>query len=327
MAGAQVGRKIDCANPRSANPVHPLPRGTVRKSAEHQLRLLERCVVGRNHHDRASVNQDLLAASLICSGKAERKPRVSTNQSAKLSPCVATCAEDADRNSMHAECILLHSPAVNGVVAPAACGFRRGALAMQRATSGAISRNEADGHHAPRTSKTAYDLAWRQLSSRRKLAEVSDIVQKKQRHRLILEIVESKPVPSQEELRRLLNDRGLQVTQSTLSRDLRELRLARIPSPSGVRYASPDAATDDARAMLDDVLPQFFATMDGVRELLVLKTLPGGAQPIAEALDFEGFSDVLGTLGGENTVLVICRSVGARERLERRIQRLTRKGG
>lgn len=148
---------------------------------------------------------------------------------------------------------------------------------------------------------------------------------KKARHNLILEIVASQAVASQEELRQLLGERGLEVTQSTLSRDLRELRLARIPTPTGVRYASPDAATDASRALLEDVLPQFFHSVDGVGELLVIKTNPGGAQPIAEAIDAEAIPDVLGTLGGENTILIICRSGAARERLAKRIERLARR--
>jgi len=112
------------------------------------------------------------------------------------------------------------------------------------------------------------------------------------------------------------------VTQSTLSRDLREMRLARIPTQSGARYAHPDTLGDEDRALLTDLLPQFFASCEGVAELLVIKTIPGGAQPIAEAIDSEGFADVLGTIGGENTILVICRSPSARERLERRLQKL-----
>jgi len=149
-----------------------------------------------------------------------------------------------------------------------------------------------------------------------------DYVNKRQRQSLILEIVGAQAVASQEELRRLLAENGLTVTQSTLSRDLRELRLARIPTPQGARYASPENLSGDERARLEDVLPQFFASAEGVSELLVVKTVPGGAQPIAEAIDAESFSDVLGTLGGENTILIICRSANARERLERRIVRI-----
>ena len=148
---------------------------------------------------------------------------------------------------------------------------------------------------------------------------------KKARHALILEIVTDEAVASQEELRQLLRSRGLEVTQSTLSRDLRELRLARIPTPGGVRYASPEMGLEPSRAALEDVLPQFFHSVDGVGELLILKTIPGGAQPIAEAIDAEGIPDVLGTIGGENTILIICRSSAVRERLARRIEKLGRK--
>lgn len=150
---------------------------------------------------------------------------------------------------------------------------------------------------------------------------------KKRRQQVILELVAAQPVASQEELRQLLEDRGFAVTQSTLSRDLRELRLARIPTPQGARYASPDApAADDHRTALEDVLPQFFDSSDGVGELLVLKTIPGGAQPIAEAIDAQSYPDVLGTIAGENTILIICRSTAARDRLERRLERLARAG-
>lgn len=148
---------------------------------------------------------------------------------------------------------------------------------------------------------------------------------KRARHALIVRLVEERPVASQEELRQLLQQRGLHVTQSTLSRDLRELRLARIPTADGARYAFPDAASVEPRASLGDVLPQFFAAVEGVSELLVLKTIPGGAQPIAEAIDAENFPEVLGTIGGENTILIICRSAGARERFGRRLQQLAGK--
>jgi transcriptional regulator of arginine metabolism len=151
-------------------------------------------------------------------------------------------------------------------------------------------------------------------------------VDKKRRQNLILELVGARDVASQEELRSLLREHGLSVTQSTLSRDLRELRLVRIPTATGARYASPESAAHLERAVLDEVLPQFFSSVDGVGELLVLKTIPGGAQPIAEAIDAEGFADVLGTLGGENTILIICRSVASRERLERDISRRAHRG-
>ncbi|MGQ0539975.1 MAG: arginine repressor [Gemmatimonadaceae bacterium] len=146
---------------------------------------------------------------------------------------------------------------------------------------------------------------------------------KRHRHRAILDLVQAQPIASQEELRRLLHDRGWKVTQSTLSRDLRELRLARLPTPEGPRYSSSDSIGGaEQRAEVADVIPQFFASAEGVGELLVVKTLSGGAQPVAEAIDDAGWPEVIGTIGGENTVLIVCRSAPARERLVRKLERL-----
>jgi transcriptional regulator of arginine metabolism len=155
------------------------------------------------------------------------------------------------------------------------------------------------------------------------------VANKHERHAAILELVKSRPVGSQEELRRLLLSRGWAVTQSTLSRDLRELRLARVPTPEGVRYEAPGggAATHEARALLEGLLPQLLVSVDGVSELLVLHTVPGGAQPVSEAIDRRDWTDVLGTIGGENTVLIVCRSAAARERLARQLREMARKKG
>src|SRR6187402_733685 len=146
---------------------------------------------------------------------------------------------------------------------------------------------------------------------------------KRERQSAILEIVDARVVSSQEDLRKLLLQRGWDVTQATLSRDLRELRLARVPTPDGVRYAVADGAISSAaRPALDALRPQLLTRVDGVGELIVLRTVPGGAQPVASALDGESWPDVLGTVGGDDTILVVCRSSTARERIERRLRKL-----
>lgn len=147
---------------------------------------------------------------------------------------------------------------------------------------------------------------------------------KRDRHRAILEIVAAHAVGSQEELRRQLQTRGWEVTQSTLSRDLHELRLARVPTDDGMRYVTTGTGADaaEARTALATLLPQLFDRIDGVSELLVLRTVPGGAQPIAVAIDGAGWSEVLGTVGGDDTILIICRSAEARGRVMQRIERL-----
>ena len=145
---------------------------------------------------------------------------------------------------------------------------------------------------------------------------------KRERHDTILEIINARVVSSQEDLRKMLLQRGWDVTQATLSRDLRELRLARVPTPEGARYAITDGTIEESRAALDTLLPQLFLRIEGVSEMLVLRTVPGGAQPIAAALDGEAWSDILGTVGGDDTILIICRSVAARERVMRRLRGL-----
>jgi transcriptional regulator of arginine metabolism len=145
---------------------------------------------------------------------------------------------------------------------------------------------------------------------------------KHQRQQAILQIIGSHQVASQEDLKQLLGARGVVVTQATLSRDLRELGVVRAPGEDGARYMLPEMVSDEAKPSIDGLLPQLFSRVDGVGELLVLHTLPGGAQPIAEALDGQGWPEIIGTLGGENTVLIICRSEQARQELSARIVEL-----
>jgi transcriptional regulator of arginine metabolism len=143
---------------------------------------------------------------------------------------------------------------------------------------------------------------------------------KRERHATILEVIDTRMVSSQEDLRKLMLQRGWDVTQATLSRDLRELRVARVPTPEGARYGVTDGSIEESRAALETLLPQLFLRIDAVSEMLVLRLVPGGAQPIAAALDGERWSDVLGTVGGDDTILVICRSVAARDRVMKRLK-------
>ena len=149
---------------------------------------------------------------------------------------------------------------------------------------------------------------------------------KRERLALIRELIDTHPIASQEELRQLLEVRGWDVTQSTLSRDLRELRVARVQSPEGARYTiSGLGGGDDGEfGSLEAILPPLFRSIDGVGELVVLKTVIGGAQPVAVALDAEAWADILGTIGGDDTILIICRSSEARDRVTRRLHGIAR---
>ena len=145
---------------------------------------------------------------------------------------------------------------------------------------------------------------------------------KRERQSAILELIGAHAISSQEDLRRRLAANGCSVTQATLSRDLRELGVVRAPIDGGARYALPEMLADDGKPSLDNLLPQLFSRIDGVGELIVLHTLPGGAQPIAEAIDSQAWPEIIGTLGGENTILIVCRSAAAREVLTERLQEM-----
>jgi transcriptional regulator of arginine metabolism len=146
------------------------------------------------------------------------------------------------------------------------------------------------------------------------------VADKTGRHQVIREIVTARAVASQEELRKQLLRRGWDVTQSTLSRDLRELRLARIPGENGdVRYAFSESGGDDELRQLESMLPQLLVGVEGVQVLVVARTMKSGAQPVAEALDQLEWPDIAGTIAGDDTVLIICRSLAGRERVVKRL--------
>lgn len=149
------------------------------------------------------------------------------------------------------------------------------------------------------------------------------MTKKRERQAAILDLVERHTVGSQEDLRRLLLAKGMDVTQATLSRDLRDLGVARVPMEDGGRYVLPGSlVTDDDNPLLGNLLPQLFSRIDGVGELIVLHTVRSGAQPIAEAIDQEEFEEVLGTIAGDDTILIVTRSAQARLALTARLLEL-----
>jgi transcriptional regulator of arginine metabolism len=152
------------------------------------------------------------------------------------------------------------------------------------------------------------------------------MTKKNERQRAILQLVGAFQIASQEDLKRLMTERGWVVTQATLSRDLRDLGVVRAQTDSGARYLLPEMVTGEDKPSLEELLPQWFSRIDGVGELIVLHTLPSGASPISEALDSQGWTDVIGTLAGENTVLIVCRSADARQTIIARLTEIANAG-
>lgn len=145
---------------------------------------------------------------------------------------------------------------------------------------------------------------------------------KARRHAAILRIVRREAVESQEQLRALLGAEGLQVTQATLSRDLREVGLTKVADrDGGGRYVAPP--TGAARASLAEIVPALLLSVDGTGPLLVLRTTAGGAGAVATALDAAGWPDVLGTVAGTDTALVVTKSERARRAVQVRLGALS----
>jgi len=148
---------------------------------------------------------------------------------------------------------------------------------------------------------------------------------KTQRHAAILRIVRGETVGSQEQLRERLKGEGYNVTQATLSRDIRELGLAKVAAPDGGSHyaAGPEGgAGGSVRQHLEQLLPTMLVSVEGVGPLLVLKTTTGGAQALALALDGAGWSEIIGTIAGDDAILVITRSERSRRAVQARLKEL-----
>lgn len=125
----------------------------------------------------------------------------------------------------------------------------------------------------------------------------------------ILDIIEKQEIETQEELASALNARGIRVTQATVSRDINELRLLKVLTPSGkYKYATGDQADNNLTDRFIRMLAESLLSVSSANNLIVVKTLSGSANVAAEALDSMHWPEVLGTLAGDNTVLLIIRS-------------------
>ena len=144
---------------------------------------------------------------------------------------------------------------------------------------------------------------------------------KAQRQRRIVQLLRRQAVSSQEELARLLRKHGEQVTQATLSRDLEELGAIRMRENGRVVYRLPDEppAGED---WLQHMLMEFMLEVEASGNLVVIKTPPGGANAVARALDNTGVKDVIGTVAGDDTIMVVCREGVKGQTVARRLRTL-----
>jgi len=138
------------------------------------------------------------------------------------------------------------------------------------------------------------------------------------RHGQILRLVFAEHISNQEDLRRRLAQQRLRVTQATLSRDLQELQL--VKTKGGYRSASALPEETAAVPPLTRALGEFLLDLQPAENLLVLKTPPSGAQPLAAAVDAAKFPEIVGTIAGDDTILIITPNRRSRESLQKKIE-------
>ncbi len=130
------------------------------------------------------------------------------------------------------------------------------------------------------------------------------------RQSVILDMVDAEAITSQEQLRDRLKARGIVATQATLSRDIHELGLIKRPADGAYRRPAAAAAEagGDPTAVLRRAVEEYLRREEAVDHLLVLKTDTGQAQPLAVAVDRARLNEIVGTIAGDDTILVICRT-------------------
>jgi transcriptional regulator of arginine metabolism len=140
------------------------------------------------------------------------------------------------------------------------------------------------------------------------------------RQRAVLEVLRQGAVTNQEDLQRALRKRGFKVGQATLSRDIRDLNL----SKTAAGYALPQAEGMAGLALppVQRLVREFVLDVRPAQNLLVVKTITGSAQPVAAALDDEEWEEVVGTIAGDDAILIVCPDKDAVKRIAMRIEEM-----
>ena len=143
---------------------------------------------------------------------------------------------------------------------------------------------------------------------------------KEARHKAILELLRESPIGSQDELQRALGKRGIKVGQATLSRDIHELEL--VKTAEGYALPSGGTASEAALPSASRLVREFVLDVRQAQNLVVVKTAGGSAQPVAAALDGENWPEVVGTIAGDDAILIVAANNKNAARLAERVREL-----
>ena len=150
---------------------------------------------------------------------------------------------------------------------------------------------------------------------------------KASRQLVVLELIREKDIETQEDLADELRNRGFQVTQATVSRDIKELRLVKVLSSTGAyKYATADKAENGLSERLQLVFSESVLSMAHANNQIIIKTLAGSANVAAEAIDSLNWPEILGTLAGDNTIFMLTRSADDVAQVLERLNGMLRRG-
>ena len=140
------------------------------------------------------------------------------------------------------------------------------------------------------------------------------------RQRAVLDVLKHGAVASQEHLQRALRKRGFRVGQATLSRDIRDLNLSK--TASGYAMPQTDGAAALALPPVSRLVREFVLDVRSAQNLLVIKTIVGSAQPVAAALDEADWREIVGTIAGDDTILIVCPDKEEARKLASRLEEM-----
>ena len=145
------------------------------------------------------------------------------------------------------------------------------------------------------------------------------------RHTKILEIIEAEVIETQEEIADRLKSLGMDVTQATISRDIKELRLIKVMASDGrYRYAPFSKTENVVYNRLMTIFTESYASSDYANNIVVVKTLPGMAQASASAIDSLKWPEIVGSIAGDDTVMIICRAEKIAEDLVNKFNKMAK---
>ena len=153
----------------------------------------------------------------------------------------------------------------------------------------------------------------------------NSLVTKQERQDVIRDIIGKQSIETQEDMVRALRERGFHSTQATVSRDIREMRLLKVATPDGAyKYALSGSEAQEVPGRMIYFISESIVSVQTALNIVVVKTRSGAAGAVAEALDGMAWPEVVGTLAGDNTIMIVAHDNQSAVRVEEKIERLNK---